>query len=94
VISIYATGEGQTSPPGVTGSVIGTDWKNPLQQVKVVIGDQDAPVQYAGSVGGSIAGLLQVHAIVLANVTPGPAVPVRISAGGVLSQAGATITVQ
>jgi len=94
VIQIYATGEGQTEPAGVTGSLNGTHSKKPVLQVKVTIGGQDASVQYAGSVENSVAGLLQVNAVVPQTVTPGPAVPVSISVGGVPSQSGATIAVK
>ena len=94
IIQIYATGEGQTSPQGVTGSVIGSDLKTPVLAVKVTIGGQDAFVQYAGSAGNSVAGLLQVNAVVPQAVTAGSAVPVTISVGGVPSQGGVTIAVQ
>ncbi len=94
VIQIYATGEGQTSPPGVTGSVIGTDLKRPILPVTVSIGGQDAVVQYKGSAGDSVAGLLQVNAIVPQSVIPGAAVPVIVSVGGVPSQGGVTVAVQ
>jgi uncharacterized protein (TIGR03437 family) len=93
VIQVYATGEGQTSPAGVTGSVMGSAGKTPLAAVKVTIGGQDAVVQYAGSSPGSIAGLLQVNAVVPQGVGPGTA-EVQISAGGVVSQSGVTIAVQ
>jgi uncharacterized protein (TIGR03437 family) len=94
IVQIYATGEGQTSPPGVTGSVIGTDLKTPVLAVKVTIGGQDAFVQYAGSAGDSVAGLFQVNAIVPPSVAPGPATPIIVSVGGVPSQSGTTIAVQ
>jgi uncharacterized protein (TIGR03437 family) len=94
IIQIYATGEGQTSPPGVTGSVTGSDLKTPVQIVKVTIGGQDAFVQYAGSAGAAVAGLLQVNAVVPQSVAPGAAVPITVSVGGVASQSGATIAVQ
>jgi trimeric autotransporter adhesin len=94
VIQIYATGEGQTSPPGVTGSVIETNLKRPLLPVTVSIGGQNAVVQYSGSAADSVAGLLQVNAVVPQGVTPGVAVPIVVSVGGVPSQNGVTITVQ
>ncbi len=94
VIQIYATGEGQTSPPGVTGSVIVTDLKRPVLPVTVSIGNQNAVVQYAGSSGEAIAGLLQVNAVVPQSVTPGVAVPIVVSVGGVPTQGGVTIAVQ
>jgi uncharacterized protein (TIGR03437 family) len=94
IIQIYATGEGETSPHGVTGSVIGTGLKTPVLGVKVTIGGQDAVVQYAGSAGASVAGLLQVNAVVPQAVAPGAAVPIAISVGGVPSPSGVTIAVQ
>jgi uncharacterized protein (TIGR03437 family) len=94
IIQIYATGEGQTSPPGVTGSVIGTDLKKPVLPVTAIVGGQNAVVQYAGSAGDSIAGLLQVNVVVPQGVTPGAVVPIVVSVGGILSQSGATIAVQ
>ena len=94
IVQIYATGEGQTSPPGVTGSITGSGLKTPVQGVKVAIGGQDAFVQYAGSAGDAVAGLFQVNAVVPQSVTPGAAVPIAVSVGGVPSQGGVTIAVQ
>jgi uncharacterized protein (TIGR03437 family) len=94
IIQIYATGEGQTSPPGVTGSVTGSDLKTPVQNVKVTIGGQDAMVQYAGSAGNAVAGLFQVNAVIPQAVVPGATLPISISVGGVPSQSGVTIAVQ
>jgi uncharacterized protein (TIGR03437 family) len=94
IIQIYATGEGQTSPQGVTGSVTGTDLKTPVLHVNVTIGGQDAVVPYAGSAGAAVAGLFQVNAVVPQAVAPGAAVPITISVGGVPSQNGVTIAVQ
>lgn len=94
VVSIYATGEGQTSPAGVTGSITGTATKAPLLQVGVSIAGVPALVQYAGSAPDSIAGLLQVNAVVPQGIATGSAVPVTINVGGVVSQAGVTIAVK
>jgi uncharacterized protein (TIGR03437 family) len=94
VIQIFATGEGQTSPPGVTGSVIVTGLKRPILPVTVSIGNQNAVVQYAGSAGDSVAGLLQVNAVVPQGVTPGAALPIVVSVGGIPSQGGVTVAVQ
>jgi uncharacterized protein (TIGR03437 family) len=94
VIQIYATGEGQTTPAGVTGSVTGTNLKKPVLPVTVTIGGQNAAVQYAGSAPDSIAGLLQVNAVVPQSVAPGSAVPIIVSVGGSPSQSGVTIAVQ
>ena len=92
--SSFATGEGQTSPPGVTGSVTQSNTKIPLLPVTVTIGGVDALVQYAGSAPDSVTGLLQVNATVPQGVAPGSAVPITISVGGVPSQPGVTIAVK
>jgi uncharacterized protein (TIGR03437 family) len=94
VISIYATGEGQTSPAGVTGSVTQSNAKAPVLPVTVNIGGFGASVQYAGSAPGEVAGLLQVNAVVPQGVGLGPVVPVTVSVGGIASQAGVTIAVK
>ena len=94
IVSIYATGEGQTSPAGVTGSVTQSDLKTPLLPVTVMIGGIGATVQYAGSASDAVAGLLQVNAVVPQGISPGPAVPVVVSVGGVASQPGVTLAVK
>jgi uncharacterized protein (TIGR03437 family) len=94
VISIFATGEGQTTPAGVTGSVSPASRSKPVLPVAVKIGGLDATVQYAGAAPGLVAGLLQVNAVVPASIAPGPAVPVTVSVGGVPSQRDVTIAVR
>jgi uncharacterized protein (TIGR03437 family) len=94
VIQIYATGEGQTSPPGITGEVIVTDLKKPLLPVTVSIDGQNAAVQYWGSAPDSVAGLLQVNAVVPPSIPAGSAIPIVVSVGGVPSQSGVTVAVQ
>ena len=93
VISIYATGEGQTSPAGVTGSVAGSVSKTPVLPVTVTIGGVGAVVQYAGSAPGLVSGVLQVNAVVPQGISTG-VVPVVVSVGGVISPAGVTVAVR
>ena len=95
LVQIYATGEGELSPPGVTGGVTADDdVKKPLLEVKVTIGGLPAAVQAAVSAPELIAGVLAVNAIVPLEVTPGPEVPISISVGGIPSQQAATIAVK
>jgi uncharacterized protein (TIGR03437 family) len=82
IVQIFATGEGQTSPAGVTGSVTGTNLHTPLAEVKVTIGGQAAQVQYAGSAANAVAGLFQVNAVVPQSVAAG-SLELRLSVGGV-----------
>jgi uncharacterized protein (TIGR03437 family) len=94
VIQIYATGEGQTSPAGVTGSVTQSATKMPMLPVTVTIGGVSAVMQYAGSAPESIAGLLQVNAVVPQGIATGSAVPIIVTVGGAPSQAGVTLAVK
>lgn len=94
VIVLYATGEGQTTPAGVNGSVPRTvgDLKRPLGQVRVRIGGVEVTPLYAGSAPFFVAGVLQVNVPVPEGVTPGPNVPVELIVGAGTS-AGQSVTV-
>jgi uncharacterized protein (TIGR03437 family) len=92
VIAIYATGEGLTSPAGVTGGVTHSP-NTTVQPVSVTIGGVAATVQYAGSAPGDVAGVLQVNAVVPQTVSPGGQ-PVMMKIGDGSSQAGVTIAVK
>jgi uncharacterized protein (TIGR03437 family) len=94
VIQIFATGEGQTSPAGVTGSVNHGVLPTPLLPVQVAIGGVDALLQYQGAAPDAVAGLLQVNAVVPATVAIGTAVPITLTVGGVKSPSGATVAVR
>jgi uncharacterized protein (TIGR03437 family) len=94
LVQIYATGEGLTSPPGITGSVTGSNTKSPVLPVNVAIGGMSAAIQYEGSAPNAVAGLFQVNALVPAGVVPGPAVPITLTIGGATSHSGVTIAVK
>lgn len=91
-ISLYATGEGPTTPNGVDGKPAPLTPPYPMPQapVTVTIGGQTAQVSYAGGAPGEVAGLLQVNALIPAGIQTGNAVPVVITVGGVVSQ---TVTI-
>lgn len=84
VIQIFATGAGDTTPPLLPGEPAPANG-NPLVltnvQPTVTIGGQSARVLFSGMAPGFV-GLWQINAEVPQNVTPGPAVPLVISAGG------------
>jgi uncharacterized protein (TIGR03437 family) len=64
VISLFATGEGQTSPPGVDGKPATTPLPKPNLPVSVTIGGQTISgpqLQYAGGAPGEIAGVMQIN---------------------------------
>lgn len=93
VIQIYATGEGQTNPPGKTGSIASGE-NSPVLPVRVTIGGIDAQVSYAGTAPTSVEGLFQINAIVPQRTIPGDAIPVRMTIGSTESQPGVTVTVR
>jgi uncharacterized protein (TIGR03437 family) len=80
-ISLFVTGEGQTSPGGVDGKLGGSAPATPLLPVTVTIGGIRAMVQYAGSVAGQVAGLMQVNVKIPDGVQPGGYVPIVIQMG-------------
>jgi uncharacterized protein (TIGR03437 family) len=94
IISLYATGEGQTTPGGVDGKLATAPYPTPNLPVNVTIGGIIVNnLQYVGGAPGNVAGLLQINVAVPAGVTPGSAVPVVIRVGNVTSQTGVTIAV-
>jgi len=92
-VQIYASGGGQTSPASLTASVAQSA-ANLALPVTVNIGGLNAQVLYAGSAPGEVEGVVQINAIVPQSVTPGLALPVLVTVGGVTSLAGVTIAVQ
>jgi uncharacterized protein (TIGR03437 family) len=105
VISIYATGEGQISPPGVTGTVTSTNLPipkpvaTPVTLVFVVPGPNGtivnvpATIQFAGEAPTLVSGVLQVNAVVPASVSSG-ANTIVLTVGTVSSPLVVTVQVQ
>ena len=98
VISLYGTGGGQTNPVSFTGTVTPIPANSSqllyIASTTVTIGGVPAIVTFAGAAPGLVSGVIQVNAIVPAGVTPGSAVPVTVSVGGISSPIGTTIAVQ
>lgn len=92
-IMIYLVGAGATSPSSADGSVTPGVNTLALQPVTVTIGGIQTQAIYAGGAPGAVAGLTQINAVVPANVTPGPNVPVSIQIGSFQTQAGVTMVV-
>jgi uncharacterized protein (TIGR03437 family) len=93
-IQIFATGDGITSPPGITGGITKGAGNPPLLSVKVLIGGIEAPVEYAGAAPGEAAGVLQVNVLVPFNAPVGSAVPIALTIGDAMSTPGVTIAVR
>ena len=92
VLSLYATGEGQTLPAGVDGKPAAAPLPQPVAAVTVTLGGVAAEVRYAGGAPGLIAGVMQVNVVVPGGLAG--AVPVVLTVGGVASQGGVTVAVR
>jgi len=93
-VSVYGTGEGVTTPPGVDGRISGTPLPG-LMNCSATVGGITATNNYCGEAPGATAGLVQVNVQIPASgVTPGAAVPISITIGGVTSQTGVTVAVK
>jgi uncharacterized protein (TIGR03437 family) len=92
IISIYATGEGQTTPAGVDGKPASVPYPKPNLPVTAYVGGQNATVIYAGGAPGLVAGLMQVNVQIPAGIQAGSAVPVALAVGD-MGSAGVTIAV-
>jgi|GEM_PF-1817476 len=94
VVILYATGEGQTKPPGEDGKLAADPLPRPVLPVSVEIGGVDAPVLYAGGAPGLVAGVMQLNVRVPARAPTGSAVPVRLKVGAAQSQPGVSMAVK
>jgi uncharacterized protein (TIGR03437 family) len=93
-IIIFATGEGQTNPPGVTGKLaVGAALPSPVLPVTVQIGNQTAMLAYAGALPQG-AGVLQINAIIPDGIATGDRVPLTLTIGGTQAQGGIAISVR
>ena len=93
VLILYATGEGQTSPPGADGAVSnGPTYPKPVLPVTVTIGNQAGIVQYAGAAPGFVSGVLQVNVQLPTGLRGTQALQLRI--GTATTPAGTNITIR
>jgi uncharacterized protein (TIGR03437 family) len=94
IIQVFATGEGQTAPPGVDGKIAADVYPKPLLPVGVSIGGQNAEVVYAGAAPFQVAGILQVNARIPDGVAPSANAPVILTVGSYSSRAGISVAIK
>ena len=92
------TGEGETSPFGVTGKVTTVAsapplTPGPLLQPSVTIGGQPAGWNFAGEAPTLVSGVMQLNVVVPTNIAAGDQ-PIVVSFGGNPSQHGVTVSVK
>jgi uncharacterized protein (TIGR03437 family) len=95
IVLIYGTGEGQTNPMGIDGSVSGS---NPPQlpasiSVSATIGGKAASVKYDGAAPGFVAGVFQVN-VKIPNDAGSGDLPVLVTIGNATTQSGVTVAVK
>ena len=94
MVTVFCTGEGQTSPPGVDGKIADQILPKPLAPVSVTVGGISVTPSYAAAAGGVVAGAFQVNVPIPAAVAPGDKVPIQIQIGAVSSRSNVTISVR
>ncbi len=96
-VVVYLTGEGQTSPAGVTGKVTTVSatpplTPGPLLPVSVTIGGQPANWSFAGEAPTFVSGVMQLNVQIPANSGTGEQ-EILVTIGANQSQRGVTVSV-
>jgi uncharacterized protein (TIGR03437 family) len=97
-VVVYLTGEGQTSPAGVTGKVTTVSstpplTPGPLLPVSVTVGGQPANWTFAGEAPGFVSGVMQLNVVTPTNVAAGDQ-EILVTIGGNTSQRGVTVSLK
>jgi uncharacterized protein (TIGR03437 family) len=94
-VVFFLTGEGQTIPSGVTGTINSSPTQNPspAAPITILIGGQPATYSYAGGIEGVVEGIMQLNVQIPATA-PSGADPLVITIGNNSTQSGVTISVQ
>jgi uncharacterized protein (TIGR03437 family) len=92
-VAFFVTGEGQTTPAGIDGSVTASVIQ-PALPVSVSIGGVSTTnFQFLGEAPGEVAGVLQINVTIPSNA-PAGVVPLTVTIGTATSGAGLTIAVK
>lgn len=94
VIVLFATGEGETVPPGRDGVLAGEVLPRPKLPVMVRVAGIACEVLYAGALPGVVAGVLQVKARLNYAIPPGDELSVELYVGDKVSRRDVTVAVE
>jgi uncharacterized protein (TIGR03437 family) len=92
IVTLYATGEGQRNPPGVTGALPGAN-DAPVLPVSLTVGGATANLTYAASAPGFI-GMMQIDLTVPQSAPTGASILLVLTVGAAQSPTGVTIAVK
>jgi uncharacterized protein (TIGR03437 family) len=84
ILTFYATGEGLTNGPNVSGQAAAAPYPSPVLPVTLTVAGFSAQILYAGSAPGAV-GLLQVNARVPAAFIPTGPVAVELAVGSAVA---------
>lgn len=93
-VVLYISGMGTTNTASANTLIPASPATIPTALRSVTIGGQAATIVGAAAPIGSVPGLLQLNVTVPGAATPGIAVPVVVTLGGVDSQAGVTMSIK
>jgi uncharacterized protein (TIGR03437 family) len=93
IVVLYATGAGETTPPGVTGRPAQAPFPQPILPVSLSMDSVPANILFAGEAPGFV-GLLQINALVPAGFVPAGDLPLVLTVGTDQSPSGITISVK
>jgi uncharacterized protein (TIGR03437 family) len=94
VISLFATGLGQTTPAGVDGAVPGTILPTPNLPVSVLIGGLPAYVLFASAAPSTVEGVFQINVRIPSLAPTGSFVQLVLEAGNTTGAAGVWLAVR
>ena len=94
MISLYATGLGQTTPQGQDGTIAGDVLPTPVLPVSVTIGGLPAPVTYAGAAPGLVEGVFQINVSVPLLSPVGSNILVILQVGNAFSPSNVWLAIQ
>ncbi|HLY18169.1 MAG TPA: SMP-30/gluconolactonase/LRE family protein [Bryobacteraceae bacterium] len=94
IVVLYATGEGQTNPAGVTGQAVhAAPYPTPVLPITLSMGGLPANILFAAEAPGFV-GLMQINAQVPSGFVPTGDLPLLLAVGPYQSPPGVTIAVQ
>lgn len=93
VVTLFATGAGQTTPPGEDGKAAAAPFATPSAPLALSIGGFPAEILFAGS-APALVGVLQINARVPSGFAPRGILPVELTVRNARSQPGVTLAVR
>jgi len=93
-LTFYATGLGQTTPPGSDGAYGAAPLPSAAVPPTVTIGGQPATLVSATGIAGMVSGVMQVTVQIPSGIQSGSAVPVTLQVGNASAPSGVTVAIQ